>query len=71
MYPNIDAEQARLKITNAEMASHLGIYPYTYGQKKMHGGFTVKEAQIICKVLKSRFEYLFDTKVSTGENTNE
>lgn len=62
MYPNLNAEQARLKKTNTEMARMLNITAYTYGQKKIHGGFTAEEAKIICQFFGLRFEYLFHTE---------
>ncbi len=65
MYPNIDAEQARRKLTNEYIAGELNLTPYTYGQKKLHGKFTVKEAQTLCKLLEADFEYLFDSKEDT------
>ena len=44
MYPNIDAEQARLRLSNAKVADILKMHPYTYGQKKLHGGFSVEKS---------------------------
>lgn len=62
MYPNIDAEQARLKLTNEAVAGILHITPYTYGQKKLKCKFTAKEAQTLCVIFQKPFEYLFETK---------
>lgn len=62
MYPNIDAEQARHKLNNTDIAKALHLTPYTYGQKKLKGSFTVNEAKIMCKLLKSEFGYLFETQ---------
>ena len=42
----------------SEMAKMLNITAYTYGQKKIHGGFTAEEAKIICQFFGLRFEYL-------------
>lgn len=62
MYPNIDAEQARWKLKNEDVAKKLGMHPYTYGQKKLHGRFSVKEAQTLCDLFRVSFEYLFKTE---------
>lgn len=68
MYPNIDAEQARLRMPNKVVAPLLGMTPYTYGQKKQYGGFTVDQAKILCNVLQSSFEYLFKTEDEENEH---
>ena len=62
MYPNIDAEQARLRLNNAEVAKKLKMHPYTYGQKKLQGGFSVEDAQIMCDLFQVPFDYLFKTE---------
>lgn len=62
MYPNIDAEQARLRLSNAKVADILKMHPYTYGQKKLHGGFSVEDAQIMCDLFQVPFDYLFETE---------
>lgn len=62
MYPNIDAEQARLRLSNAKVADILKMHPYTYGQKKLHGGFSVEDAQIMCDLFQVPFDYLFKTE---------
>lgn len=60
MYRNINAEQARLGLTDQEMANRLGMNRRTYAQKKQTGDFTVRQAKKVCEQLDSTFDYLFE-----------
>lgn len=63
MYRNLQAEQARLGMTNQQVANIIGINRNTYENKKKTGRFTVKECRLLCKLFQSSFEYLFDCEV--------
>lgn len=61
MFRNIRAEQARIGMTNEEMAKALGISRPTYENKKRTGKFTASEAAALCKLFNVSFDYLFST----------
>lgn len=63
MFKNLDAEQARLKLTNTDVAKLLGISRVSYENKKKSGKFTTFEIKILCKTFKCKFDYLFETEV--------
>lgn len=60
MYPNLDAEQARHRETNSEIAQILGISRTSYENKKKSGKFTAVQCALLCEHYKKPFEYLFD-----------
>ena len=62
MFKNLDAEQARYGYTNQKVADHLGISRVSYESKKKSGKFTTLEIKALCKLFKSKFDYLFKTE---------
>ena len=61
MFRNLDAEQARLKLTDQKVADKLGISRVSYVNKKKTGKFTTMEIKALCKLFNRKFDYLFDT----------
>lgn len=61
MFPNIKAEQARNKMTNQQVADHLGINRRTYESKLKSGNFIVSEGRRLCELFGCDFYYLFST----------
>lgn len=61
MFRNLQAEQARMGLTNQEVADRVGISRVSYESKKKSGRFTVKECAQLCNIFKTSFEYLFET----------
>lgn len=62
MFRNLDAEQARMKLTNSEVAERLGISRVSYENKKKTGKFTTFEIKTLCKLFNCTFDYLFSTE---------
>ena len=62
MFRNLDAEQARLKLTDQKVADKLGISRVSYVNKKKTGKFTTMEIKGLCKLFSRKFDYLFDTE---------
>ncbi len=56
---NLNAEQARLGLTDEMLADELGIVRQTYSLKKENNSFTVSEAKKLTEIFKVDFEYLF------------
>ena len=50
MFRNLDAEQARLKLTDQKVADKLGISRVSYVNKKKTGKFTTMEIKALCKL---------------------
>lgn len=61
VFPNLNAEQARYKLTNQVMAEKLNLSRNTYETKKRTGNFSVNEAKKLCIFFKCSFDYLFET----------
>lgn len=61
MFRNLQAEQARMGLTNQEVADRVGISRVSYESKKKSGRFTVKECAKLCNIFRTNFEYLFET----------
>ena len=59
MYDNLEAEQARKRLTNQQMADLLSMSRTSYEKKKKTGKFVVKEIMGICKIFNASFDYLF------------
>ena len=59
MFPNLDAEQARKKMTNEKTAEELNLSRVSYEKKKKQGRFTPRECRMLCKLFGVSFEYLF------------
>ena len=64
MFRNLEAEQARLDLTNQQVADKLGISRVSYENKKKTGKFTTLEIKQLCKIFKVKFDYLFKTEES-------
>jgi DNA-binding XRE family transcriptional regulator len=62
VFRNLDAEQARFALTNQQVADKLGISRVSYENKKKTGKFTTLEIKELCKLFKSKFDYLFETE---------
>ncbi|WP_039944593.1 hypothetical protein [Anaerofustis stercorihominis] len=62
MFPNLDAEQARNKLTNEMTAKNLNLSRVSYESKKKTGKFNIHEAKRLCKIFKCSFDYLFMTE---------
>ncbi len=60
MFPNLEAEQARKRHTNADVASILGISRQAYEHKKKTGTFKLSEIKKLILMYDASFEYLFD-----------
>lgn len=61
MFKNLNAEQARLSLTNQNVADKIGISRVSYENKKKTGKFTALEAKKLCKLFNVKFDYLFAT----------
>ena len=61
MFRNLEAEQARLGLSNSDVANKLGISRNSYENKKKTGKFTTFEIKMLCKMFKCKFDYLFQT----------
>lgn len=61
MFKNLDAEQARNRLTNSDMAEVLGISRVSYESKKKSGKFTTPEIKKLCEFFRCKFDYLFET----------
>lgn len=66
MFANLDAEQKRRGMTNADVAEYLGISRMTYEAKKKNGKFTRPQIVQLMKLFGGSFEYLFDYKSNTA-----
>ena len=66
MFPNLQAEQKRMNMTNQQVADEIGMSRVTYESKKKSGSFTVSECVKLCSLFHSTFEYLFDTTPLVG-----
>lgn len=62
MFRNLEAEQARIGLTNQDVANKLCISRVSYENKKKSGKFTTLEIKKLCKIFKVKFDYLFETK---------
>ena len=62
MFRNLEAEQARSRLTNQDVATKLGISRVSYENKKKSGKFTTWEIKALCKQFKCKFDYLFETE---------
>lgn len=61
MFRNLEAEQARLGLSNSDVAKKLGISRNSYENKKKTGKFTTFEIKMLCKLFRCKFDYLFQT----------
>lgn len=61
MYPNLQAEQARLNLNNTDIATKLSLSRQAYERKKTTGKFYPDECKALCEVFNTPFEYLFST----------
>ena len=59
MFNNLEAEQARRRLTNKEVAEILGISRQLYEARKVNGRFKLKEIKTLCQLFECSFEYLF------------
>ena len=51
MFPNLQAEQARKKMTNQQVANYLGISRRSYEQKKQSGRFIAMECNCLSNII--------------------
>ena len=66
MFRNLEAEQARLGLSNSDVAEKLGISRNSYENKKKTGKFTTFEIKLLCKLFRCKFDYLFQTDEKEG-----
>jgi DNA-binding XRE family transcriptional regulator len=71
MFPNLEAEQARARMTNSQMAAHLGISRTTYENKKKSGLFNRPEIVALLKLFGCSFDYLFATDEDISSNRKQ
>lgn len=62
MFPNLEAEQHRKNMTNADVARVLHVSRPTYESKKKTGNFSRSQLVILCDLFDCNFEYLFKVK---------
>ncbi len=62
MFPNLNAEQARYKMTNQQVADEIGISRRSYEHKKQTGKFYISEISKLCEMFHCSYEYLFTDK---------
>ncbi len=60
MFNNLDAEQARRKLTNQAVADYLNITRQAYEVKKKKGSFKYSEIIKLLDLFSVSFEYLFE-----------
>ena len=53
MFRNLEAEQARLRLTNQKVADILEISRVSYENKKKTGKFTTREIKKLCRLFAS------------------
>lgn len=61
MFNNLNAEQARNKLTDKACATHIGITRESYLRKKKTHNFKFDEIIKLCELFNSEFDYLFAT----------
>ena len=66
MFRNLEAEQARLRLTNQKVADILEISRVSYENKKKTGKFTTREIKKLCRLFKCKFDYLFAEENEQG-----
>ena len=59
MFPNLDAEMARKRMTDEKAAQLIGITRSMFCRKKKSGKFYVTEAFKLCEFFGVPFDYLF------------
>lgn len=59
MFRNLDAEQARRRMNNTDVAEKLGISRVSYESKKKSGKFTTFEIKALYELFHCGFDYLF------------
>lgn len=62
IFPNLEAEQARVGITDSELALHLKISRITLLNKKRNGNFYLSEIISIMNLFNKDFSYIFERK---------
>lgn len=62
LFRNLEAEQARMGLTNSDVAEKLCLSRVSYENKKKTGKFTTSEIKTLCKLFKCTFDYLFQTE---------
>lgn len=71
MFRNLDAEQARMGLTNSDVAMKLEISRVSYENKKKSGKFTTFEIKKLCQLFGCKFDYLFSTEQSTEQSEEQ
>ena len=61
LFGNLAAEQARLGMTDADVAKIINVTRQTYGIKKRRGTFKSDEIATLCRIFDKPFEHLFET----------
>ena len=61
-FRNLEAEQRRAALTNAQMAEYLSISRATYESKKQTGSFSRPQIEKMLTLFRCTFEYLFSVE---------
>lgn len=61
MFPYLEAEQSRKKMTDQEVANYLSVSRQTYWNKKHSGNFFINEAKALSRLFNKNIDYLFST----------
>ena len=61
-YPNLQAEQAKKRMSNREVAAYLGLSRNSYEQKKRSGRFIPEEVKKLLTLFNCKFDYLFESE---------
>lgn len=62
MFPNLNAEQARKNLSNADVAALIGVKADGYERRKRTGRFLASECATLCGLFDCSFEYLFSAE---------
>lgn len=71
MFPNLDAEQARHRMTNEQTGEYLNLSRVSYEKKKKQGRFTPRECKKLCQLFHVDFEYLFEEENEADKKEKE
>lgn len=71
MFPNLEAEQKRHGLTNADVAKILQVSRTTYEARKKDGNFKRNQLVTLCNYFNCNFEYLFEVKTLEQVQQNQ
>ena len=67
MFRNLEAERARLRLTNQKVADILEIFRVSYENKKKQENLRHGKSKKLCRLFKCKFGYLFAEENEKGE----